>query len=171
MGEQRCQTSHSEPATTATATPTADTAVMAVTADMAHTAMGMAIRMAQDHTMAGTRGLPRLRTAMATHTARTMVVMAVIAVMAQHIRGMATATPMAALMAALMLGTEGLGTEDMDMATHMVDMAGATMATTRFSTCLCVCTPSKVCNCGLCSGSSLWPLRLAHATSLGQRVT
>merc|ERR1712139_243166 len=157
---------------------------MAVTADMAHTAMGMAIRMAQDHTMAGTRGLPRLRTAMATHTARTMVVMAVIAVMAQHIRGMATATPMAALMAALMLGTEVLGTEDMamatpmvpaamvvDMATHMVDMAGATMATTRFSTCLCVCTPSKVCNCGLCSGSSLWPLRLAHATSLGQRVT
>merc|ERR1712139_705085 len=141
----------------------------------------MAIRMAQDHTMAGTRGLPRLRTAMATHTARTMVVMAV---MAQHIRGMATATPMAALMAALMLGTEVLGTEDMamatpmvpaamvvDMATHMVDMAGATMATTRFSTCLCVCTPSKVCNCGLCSGSSLWPLRLAHATSLGQRVT
>merc|ERR1711998_249567 len=117
MGE-RCQTSHSEPATTATATP------MARTADMADTSMVMAIRMAQD-TMAGMRGLqlPRLRTAMATHTARTMAVMAV---MAQHIRGVATATPMAAPM---------LDMEDMAMATPM---EGATMATTRFSRCLCV---------------------------------
>merc|ERR1711988_1202288 len=106
----RCQTSHSEPATMATATPMAD---------MAHTAM--AIRMAQD-TMAGM--------ATATHTARTM------AVMAQHIRGMATATPMAAPMAmATPMVPAATTVVDMDMATHL---AGATMATTRFSSCLCV---------------------------------
>merc|ERR1711998_614037 len=123
MGE-RCQTSHSEPATTATATP------------MARTAMVMAIRMAQD-TMAGMRGLqlPRLRTAMATHTARTMAVMAV---MAQHIRGVAAATPMAAPMLDMedmAMATPTVPAMVVDMATHM---AGATMATTRFSRCLCV---------------------------------
>merc|ERR1711998_315415 len=107
MGE-RCQTSHSEPATTATATPMAD---------MADTAMVMAIRMAQD-TMAGMRGLqlPRLRTATATPMAAPMLDM----------EDMAMATPMVpATVPATVV----------DMATHM---AGATMATTRFSRCLCV---------------------------------